>query len=726
MNKVNKAWDFFSDLMGFRRNSKYVRTYLNDANIKSSIYMSFIIIVLEIWMIIRQLNEYIVPNWSTPEKYGYASSTALFFGMTSLYYLFIMCSVAMMVFGIIHLRKKESDNLFIANIILGSLCVLWPLMLILENQVGNIKGTNVNIITLFLLYFSMPLFGASIIGNSLYRRIKDKNNTALSIAVIICFALVCLLFGIKVGYSDYISSSKPKMITTFLSMIIFVACLLIWKPYISIVMLTSIFIAFLFMLKNYNPGNNDVSKRIWLEGDEINYITFLISLTVITISIYQQRVTEAKKDEKLIHDAIYDHLVEIHNTRFLIDKIVTNEFINPVFSKDKIYLFINLYNFRIVNDQRGFDKGDLFIMKVARIIIKIFGPEFSSRQSDDHFVVFTETLGLEGKIEALNKSLADISEGLFIRLKVGGYRPKPNDNPARSIDKARYACGMIKKKSEVIFLEYDDKMDEKVRKRQYIVNHIDEAIAKGWICAYYQPVVWSKSNSLCGAEALCRWIDPNYGFLSPADFIPVLEEARLIHKLDSGVIRFVCSNMRRAIDEGRPVVPISINFSRLDFELMDVVSELEKNVKEYKIDRNYIHVEITESALADNLDKIKATVGELQRLGYDIWLDDFGSGYSSLNVIKDFQFDVVKIDMTFLTNFDTNPRTKSIIDCIVQLADRLGMQTLTEGVETKEEAKFLEKIGCGRLQGYLFGKPLKLSDFEEKIQNKEFKIGKLL
>ena len=105
MNKVNKAWDFFSDLMGFRRNSKYVRTYLNDANIKSSIYMSFIIIVLEIWMIIRQLNEYIVPNWSTPEKYGYASSTALFFGMTSLYYLFIMCSVAMMVFGIIHLRK---------------------------------------------------------------------------------------------------------------------------------------------------------------------------------------------------------------------------------------------------------------------------------------------------------------------------------------------------------------------------------------------------------------------------------------------------------------------------------------------------------------------------------------------------------------------------------------------------------------------------------------------
>ena len=721
MNKVKKVWDFIRDLFGFRRNTPYMRSYLNDANIRSSIYMASIIIILEIWMIIRQSYKYIAPQWDTWES----SKFELIFRYTSLYYLFIMCSVAMLIFAISYVRNIHNKVTFTLNMTVGGLCILWPFLLFAE----KISGTDINKITTILLYASMPVFGIAIIANTILIKIRGKGKTILPIILITAFAAVCLLFGIKVGYSDFanplfktdgtVNAEKIKMITCFLTMIIFVACLLIWKPYISIIILTGIFLLFYWFLDNY-------PDREFLDGDKINYITFLISLVAITISIYQQRVTEAKKDEKLIHDAIYDHIVEIHNTKYLVDKIVTNEIINPVFSRDKIYLFINIFNFRVVNDQRGFDKGDLFIIKVAKSIIKIFGADYSSRQSDDHFVVFTDVEGLEDKINRLNEQLQDVADGLFLRLKVGGYKPKPNDNPARSIDKARYACGMIKKKSEAIFLEYDDKMDERVTKRQYIVNHIDEAVEKGWITAYYQPVVWSKTKHLCGAEALCRWIDPTYGFLSPADFIPVLEEARLIHKLDAGVIHYVCSNMRRAIDEGRPVVPVSINFSRLDFELMDIVANLEENVKKYNIDRNYIHVEITESAVADNLDKIKKTVSDLQGLGYDIWLDDFGSGYSSLNVLKDLQFDVIKIDMTFLSNFDSNEKTKDILDCIIQLADRLGMKTLTEGVETKEEAEFLEEIGCGRLQGYLFGKPLKLNEFEDKIYDKEFVIEEIL
>ena len=720
---LRKIWDFIRDMFGFRRNTKYIRTYLNDANIKSSIYMSFIIIILEIWMIIRQLNEYIIPNWSTPEKYGYSSGVALLFGMTSLYYLFIMCSIAMMVFAIFHYRKIETKGAFITNIVLGSLCIIWPLLLIFENMVGNVKGTNVNIVTLFLLYFSLPLLGMSIIGNTIYRRIRGRNNTVLSIIVITCFAAVCLLFGLKVGYSDYISSSKPKMITSFLTMVVFVACLLIWKPYISIVMITSIFIVFLMMLKGFNPGNVIEDRRKWLEGDEINYITFLVSLTMITISIYQQRVTEAKKDEKLIHDAIYDHLIEIHNVKYLADLINLNNEINPSENENKLYLFINISNFRIINDQRGFDAGDAFLIKLSRNIINVFHNDLVARQSDDHFVVFVGIDTFKEKIERLNKLVEEQADGLFVRLKVGGYKPLPGENPAKAIDKARYACGIIKRKPEVTFLEYDDAIDEKLSKRQYIVNHLDEAIEKGWIRAYYQPVVWSNNKYLCGAEALARWIDPTYGFLSPGDFIPVLEDTRLIHKLDTCIIEYVCREMRRAIEEKRPVVPVSINFSRLDFELMDVVTTLETIVEKYNIDKNYIHVEVTESALSENTKLINETIKELKKRGYSIWLDDFGSGYSSLNVLKDFEFDVIKIDMTFLSSFDTNEKTKDIIDCIIQLANRLKMKTLTEGVETEEEAEFLERIGCGRLQGYLFGKPNKLNEFEDRIYNGDFIIS---
>ena len=725
MERVSKVWEFIRDMFGFRRNSKYVRTYLNEANIKSSIYMSFIVIILEIWMIIRNINKYVSPLWN---NYGtsFTSNFDVLYTYIGLYLLFIMSSIAVLFFAITYYKKINSKGARITNLTLAGICILWPFLLFCEHLGFNGSKAVVNSVTTLVVYLAMPLLGGGIIAHTLFLKKADDYNSNIAMIAVVIYALICLAFGFKVGYSDFANPyykggvpnfDRIKMITCYLTMVIFVACLLIWKPYFSIVMLTGIFIAFMALLKGYG-------ERTFLEADEINYITFLISLTMITISIYQQRITEAKKDEKLIHDAVYDHMADIHNLKYLVDKVTTESMFIPNYLDDKIVLFINIANFRIYNDQKGFEAGDLFLIKMARFVKDTFGGEYSARQSDDHFVVFTSMNGLESRIERLKNLVDNASAGLFIRLKVGGCKPTADEHPSRIIDKARYACGMIKRKQEVYYSEYTDEMDDRFKKRQYIVNHIDEAIEKGWIRAYYQPVVWSKNKELCGAEALARWIDPVYGFLSPADFIPVLEEARLIHKLDEGIVKYVCSNMRRAIDENRPVVPVSINFSRLDFELMDVIKVIEENVEKYNIDKNYIHVEVTESALADNVDELHRIIGEIKNLGYAVWLDDFGSGYSSLNVLKDFTFDVVKIDMTFLSNFDTNEKTKDILDCIIQLANRLGMKTLTEGVETEAESTFLENIGCGRLQGYLFGKPFVLRDFEDKIEVKEFTISK--
>ena len=203
----------------------------------------------------------------------------------------------------------------------------------------------------------------------------------------------------------------------------------------------------------------------------------------------------------------------------------------------------------------------------------------------------------------------------------------------------------------------------------------------------------------------------------------MLEEYRLIHKLDRAIIESVCRDLRTALDAEKPVVPISINFSRLDFELMDAVQELENLIAKYRIPKHLIHVEVTESALTDDLFNLNAAMNRIKELGYSLWLDDFGSGYSSLNVLKDYQFDVVKIDMRFLSNLDDSEKARILLDCIVQMAKRINMLTLTEGVETRSQADFLDQIGCTRLQGYLFGKPIPKEALYERIGNKELVVS---
>ncbi|MBR1914579.1 MAG: EAL domain-containing protein [Lachnospiraceae bacterium] len=185
----------------------------------------------------------------------------------------------------------------------------------------------------------------------------------------------------------------------------------------------------------------------------------------------------------------------------------------------------------------------------------------------------------------------------------------------------------------------------------------------------------------------------------------------------------VCRDLRAALDDGRKMVPVSLNFSRLDFELMDATGLLEEYIQKYDIPKDYIHVEITESALTENMTLLSDAIDRFHKDGFSLWLDDFGSGYSSLNVLKDFDFDVLKIDMKFLTNFEHNEKSRTILNTIIQLADSIGMLSLTEGVETEEAADFLEKAGCGRLQGYLFGKPMPRAELREKIDNGTYTVS---
>ena len=240
--------------------------------------------------------------------------------------------------------------------------------------------------------------------------------------------------------------------------------------------------------------------------------------------------------------------------------------------------------------------------------------------------------------------------------------------------------------------------------RPYIVAHVDEAVEGGWVVPYYQPVVRTLTGKLCGSEALARWEDPTYGLLMPDKFIPALEDAGLIYKLDCSIVQQVCRQYRESIDAGIPVVPISFNLSRLDFDLCDIFSVIERAVHEYEVPRGMLNIEITETVFGTDPSFMAGMVGKFHDVGYQVWMDDFGSGYSTLNALKDFDFDELKIDMEFLNRF--GDKSKTILASVVDMAKKLGIQTLAEGVETEEHRKYLRRIGCEKMQGYLFGKPM--------------------
>ena len=238
----------------------------------------------------------------------------------------------------------------------------------------------------------------------------------------------------------------------------------------------------------------------------------------------------------------------------------------------------------------------------------------------------------------------------------------------------------------------------------YIADHFKEALDRGYIQPFYQPVVRTISRQLCSFEALARWIDPEKGIISPDQFIPVLEKKQAIHLLDACIIRQVCARIRRTVDAGDTPIPVSVNLSRLDFTLCDIFQVVDSLVTQYQVPHDFLYIEITESVMAEQESAMRDIVARFRAAGYQVWMDDFGSAYSSLNILKDFDFDELKLDMRFLSSFDL--RSQRILTAVIQMAKEIAIHTLAEGVETREQVRYLRNIGCEKVQGYYYGKPM--------------------
>ena len=373
-------------------------------------------------------------------------------------------------------------------------------------------------------------------------------------------------------------------------------------------------------------------------------------------------------------------------------------------------LYINILNFRSVNLRYGVAAGDDLLCSLAHCLQDCFSDGIVARFDADHFAVLAPSDRLGERAEHMRSMIRKFSPRT-INASIGAcIWDDPFTDAEAACTRAKVASDDNRRRDNTYFSVFTSELGKRLEISEYVVSSIDEAIARGWIKVYYQPIIRSITGQMCGMEALSRWDDPARGLLPPMDFIKPLEDAQMIWKLDLCVIRQVASNIALREKQGLPEIPISINLSRMDFLHCDIFKEVESLVAELDIPRRMLHIEITESTMTSREDAVLKAIDAFKSAGYELWMDDFGSGYSTLNMLKDCSFDVLKMDMAFLRS-DT-PRSRSIIASVVAMDKRIGNRTLAEGVETAEQAEFLRNVGCEKMQGYFFGKPM---PFEESL-----------
>ena len=439
-------------------------------------------------------------------------------------------------------------------------------------------------------------------------------------------------------------------------------------------------------------------------------------------SVLNQTLRHFLEEDNQYRGAYYDYMTRLPNTGYFYELAEAGCKKMQEQNIDSAILFFDLTGLKHFNRWHGFEEGNRLICAVADILAKHFSSESCGRFAQDHFAAFAPEKGLKEHLDVIIAECAKANDGKNLPLRIGIY---PNRIESVQIsmacDRARMAANVRRKNNESYYAFFDLDMMSEEKKRQSIIDNIDKAIEEKWIKVYYQPIVRTTNGKVCSVEALARWDDPVLGMLSPAAFIPVLEDTGLIHKLDMCVVRQVLENLKSNEKLHNHNVPVSINFSRADFEACDLVKEICNLVDEARIDRKLINIEITESMVGSDFDYMKGQIERFRSQGFQVWMDDFGSGYSSLEVLQSIKFDLIKFDMGFMRRLDKGDEGKIILKEMMKMATSLGIDTICEGVETESQVSFLQDIACSKLQGYFFMKPVPPEKIIEKytveIQN---------
>ena len=383
-------------------------------------------------------------------------------------------------------------------------------------------------------------------------------------------------------------------------------------------------------------------------------------------------------------------------------------------ARDVSIVCFDVDHFKLFNDLHGLDCGDELLRYLGRALALRFSPDGAqplARLAADTFALCATGI----RPERVERILVDISSecpnGIDAIVRAGVYRIEDPASPVSIMcDRAVIALRTVKGSYFDRVALYDPGMREALVLEREVVAGIESALREDRIELFLQPKCNIRTGKIVGAEALARWRHPERGIVAPGEFIPLIERNGLVRSLDLRVWEKTAAWIRGLIDEGVQPVPVSVNVSRADIYLVDVAAELHALVERYGIEPSLIEVEITESAYSERPDRIVAAFDALAERGFTVLMDDFGSGYSSLNMLKDINVDVLKIDMRFLDRDDR--RSKDIMESVIRMARWLDLPVIAEGVETREQVNFLLDVGCSYAQGYYYARPMEAAAFE--------------
>ncbi len=385
-----------------------------------------------------------------------------------------------------------------------------------------------------------------------------------------------------------------------------------------------------------------------------------------------------------------------------------------------VLLYSNIKDFKLINQLFGLEKGNDILLNIGEMLAQqVKEDDIYGRINGDHFALVMPKDRFDEK--TFKKAVKEItgrltSKSYSLHFQIGVYEiTDPNMDVTLMCDRAYMACKSIKRDNVCEIAWYSDEMLVNALLEKEILSSFDFAIINRQFGMYLQPQVY-KDGTIYGAEALARWIHPDNGIIQPGVFIDVLERADLIYKLDRYVWELAARQLADWKGTEREGIAISVNVSPKDLYYLDIKKEFMELVKRYDIDPKYLNIEITETAVTSDVNKCSRLILELQKSGFVVEIDDFGSGYSSLNMLKDINADVLKIDMGFLRKTENLNRAQVILNYTVELAHELGMGVVTEGVETKDQLEYLSSIGCKMFQGFYFDKPMPVEEFEAKYK----------
>lgn len=416
----------------------------------------------------------------------------------------------------------------------------------------------------------------------------------------------------------------------------------------------------------------------------------------------------------------YDILTGIYNREYFcqqVQKVIQKNIDNSYF-----IVQMDISHFKIINDLFGKETGDKVLKKIAQLLHEVYKETgIYARLEADHFVLCIPREDFEPQqlIRFLEQQLQQLVPNYEITVHLGIY---PVDNIYTSIDlmcdRANLALGLVKDSYIERYAYYGKELRNALLREQQIVSEMNNALEEGQFQFYLQPIYSMASKTPISAEALVRWIHPVEGIISPGEFIPIFEKNGFITKLDFYIWDKVCQYLKKSLQEDKRTIPISVNISRMNLYNPNLANKICSLIKKYELNPNWLKLEITESAYMNNPVQLLETVKKLQEKGFTVLMDDFGSGYSSLNMLMDVPVDILKLDMRFMGGIGESKKAANLLTSVVRMAKWLDIDVLAEGVETKTQIDFLRSIACDKIQGYYYSKPLPITEFTQLLEEK--------